>query len=1287
MPEIPGYRELSLIGQGTSARVYRAVQASTNQYVAIKVLTTGPRAWDGERSNPRFARELRLCAQLHNPHIVRLMDQGVCGNGDPFAVFEYIPGHSLARHLARQGPISPPQTKELMLQVLDALACAHASGIIHRDLKPENLMITQTGPRLALKVLDFGIGAWSDPALAKDTERLTLAHESLGTPTYCAPEQLKGETPGPQADLYAWGLIFLECLQGTPVMTGLSTAEIIHRQLSDEVIALPPFLAQHWVARLLGGVLIKDPRRREADAAKLYRALANMNLEDLLLPARVVDGPREPRDTQIIPDHGAVQRAERRPLTLLCYKLKIFPLGDAPPPPQETLESLLAEKLAAAQELLGRFGGYPASTLGGGQMAYFGYPYHSDQDTRLAARTSLELRRMGQTWNRELAAWGLRCAIHQVIHSGMAPIIQGKPLISELANTALSVLFSAEKDQILVSLASQRLLRGQARFDAAPNPLRLEGGEEVPLFLLRDEQSSEPVWPEDAELLGRQPPLTALRQWWRDCATSSQAVAVIAEAGVGKSALIQVFAEQIAAMGHPTLIWRCLPEYRHSALHPILTGVAQQLELDRLVDDEARRARLRQALLDAGMEDSNAFEVLCHWLHVSVPNPEQRWHIAPERQRQLLYLALYPLLMAQCREGTLLLVLEDIHWLDVVSLEFLEGLPSQASDGRVMLLLTLRPRAEVEKKLQWVAHRLPLPPLAESESRDLARRLLGERAVDSALLQKLVERSGGIPLFIAELARMEDITRLDGELPLSLMDILCGRIHVVGDAKITLHWAAVAGLDLPVEFLATLMDEDPDWVQARLNRLWEAGLLRLEQESPNLRYGFTHALYRDAAYQQITDPRLRKMHNRVAERLSQSEYPDVALIARHYAKGHRFGEATDYALRAVRDDLGMALAEQALERISELLRWSESLADAERHDVQLQAYELRGQALTHRLGWAHPTVLENVHQIQEFMRQKALLSTHKVKVATLWSLGTFHHVANQRAMVHEVAAQLVDMADHLLDDGLAILGHCLHGVGYWIDGRHGQAVEHLSKVRALYRLERHQSLAREYTLDPYVWATAALGLTRWARGEPVEAHRLAKQAIDHAWEIHHLPSVGIALMYQAFIHQYEQDRDKAAKVATELLSLAETYGLSAVLGYASAVLGWATDDLERITGTLRLLKALGCLLGVTYLQSQAAEVSLRQGDIAMARELLDEGLQMAHDSGENYFLVPLYQQKAYCLLREDATSQGALQCMERAQRLAQSQDLPPAGHFSYLDDYRDNPLLATYWRQTSQAES
>ena len=200
------YEILSTLGQGGFGIVYKARQIATGQIVAIKVLSL-PEGGSGhahEKRVVRFQREMQLCAQLHHPNIVRLIDSGHTEGDIGYTIFEFAPGKDLAQVLANEGRLDPQEARHLMLQVLDALACAHGQGVVHRDMKPANLMIIPTGARRNALVLDFGIGALTENARREDHARLTLTNESLGTPAYAAPEQLRGQPLTRRSDLYAW---------------------------------------------------------------------------------------------------------------------------------------------------------------------------------------------------------------------------------------------------------------------------------------------------------------------------------------------------------------------------------------------------------------------------------------------------------------------------------------------------------------------------------------------------------------------------------------------------------------------------------------------------------------------------------------------------------------------------------------------------------------------------------------------------------------------------------------------------------------------------------------------------------------------------------------------------------------------------------------------------------------------------------------------------------------------------------------------------------------------------
>src|SRR5437773_9069182 len=235
------YEILAQLAEGSFGQVYKGRQRSTGQAVAIKVLRfrEGDAPANVENQIARFRREMRVSAELSHPNIVRLIDSGESDAGLLYAVFEHVPGSTLREILVTEGRLSWGVARHLMIQVLDALACAHAHGVVHRDLKPANIMVTKTGAQQNAMVLDFGLGGLAREVQDWSLPRLTATREILGTPAYAAPEQLRGEPVSTRSDLYAWGLILLECLTGELALQGQSTHEVIVQQLSPEPVPIP----------------------------------------------------------------------------------------------------------------------------------------------------------------------------------------------------------------------------------------------------------------------------------------------------------------------------------------------------------------------------------------------------------------------------------------------------------------------------------------------------------------------------------------------------------------------------------------------------------------------------------------------------------------------------------------------------------------------------------------------------------------------------------------------------------------------------------------------------------------------------------------------------------------------------------------------------------------------------------------------------------------------------------------------------------------------------------------
>jgi class 3 adenylate cyclase len=388
------YELITEIGEGGFGIVYRARQLATGQTVAVKVLNLQTKnAVSVEKLLARFQREMRLCGQLNHPNIVHLIDFGQTSAGQPFAAFEYVPGVTLADVLADEGALDPREAHHLMLQVLDALACAHAKGVVHRDLKPSNIMVIPTGVRRNALVLDLGIGALTDAEGVEGYDKITATNEMLGTPSYAAPEQLRGLPTTPRSDFFSWGLVYLECLTGRQVVSG-PLVEVIGRQLSPEPIPIPASIEAAPVSAILRRVLTKDVRARDVSAESLFRDLEACGPPSGPTSAPAASSPRAVRASctdMTVSLIGARESAATLPsATCLCCVFtapaEVDSLVDL-----DNLGVLLRRSLVSCTEIVRSHGGHLAAGLGDRAIFLFGYPTPGPEDVERAARAALAI--------------------------------------------------------------------------------------------------------------------------------------------------------------------------------------------------------------------------------------------------------------------------------------------------------------------------------------------------------------------------------------------------------------------------------------------------------------------------------------------------------------------------------------------------------------------------------------------------------------------------------------------------------------------------------------------------------------------------------------------------------------------------------------------------------------------------------------------------------------------------------------------------------------------------------
>jgi len=1248
--DIPEYELREPLGAGGYGTVFLARQRKTGAMVAVKVV----KLTEDMRRIARFHRETELCARLRHPHIVQLLDKGRQGPY-VYGVFEYVPGETLKSLIQRNGALTPAEAARIMAEVLDALDCAHKMGIVHRDLKPDNVMLMSTGAITHAKVLDFGVSTVVPQARDAQFSSLTMTDECLGTPSYSAPEQLRGELPSVQSDLYAWGLMFLECLTGAPVMNGTSAAEIFHQQLSSQEVPLPPEIAGHPLASLLRRALKKRTAERSASAEALLLELGRIRLDDLVGTLSTERPPSHEYLAQTVITKRSF--SEKRQVTVLCCSVSIWPPADEHgmlTSDIEDLELLQRQEFSLFADTATRRGGLLAGTLGERMLVLFGYPRTSDADARQAGMTALELADLGR---RRAAAikegQGAHLVVRMGLHTGMVVVSGDETPSGHAVNIAMRLESEAPAGTILASESCYQLLRSFAheeeaeglRLPAPSVPMRTYRltGEHLPL-------AATTTLPGGSRLplrmcVGREREFDQLWQQWQlvEQGTGS-AILLSGEAGIGKSCLVEVLRDRVEGARHRAIGFQCLPEHRNNALAPILPLLRQQFDgtAPGLAAHEARD-RLQDALSAAGCDAPRVLPIFCSWLSLPL-GPYVESQISPALQKALLLQAIARWLLHQARSAPLLVVVEDLHWVDPTTVELLEQVAVALPRTRLLLVLSARAGWDCPPALQ--ATPLPIARLDDEQAAQIARQLLAPNTVDQAVIDNIVSRTDGVPLFVHELTRMlRDTYLVDKggtwcfkssarpvDVPVTLRDSLISRFDRLGPVKELLQLAATIGREFDVELLQSCSGKTPQSVADGLAALLDAGLIARAAAPDSTGFVFRHALIRDAAYECMLAVQRRQQHWIVAQTLTRL-YPlratkEPGSIARHYADAGDHVQAVAHAIQQLRITQHRALNDETIAYAEVVDRWIDRLDGVGQREARLDLNGYVTQALMNKYGWAHAQVKERIALSQSLLA--GTVATDK-EVQHLWAMITYHHVASNREEVRHLSYRLLDLAGERHDTGARVAAHTYLGLAHYSDGNFDAAERVLTQAIEGYSARAHAHHASYFGFDTRVWAAAGRALVRWFTGEHALAQADAANAVGWARALSHIPSLGMALLYQSVGHQHRGDKKAALRSTTELLNLTARYGLPAFAGYAEAIRCWAQGEVDQADGALQALWQMGCAYCQTYYRTLAAEMLAERGRWTEAIQRIDDCLQLAERLQEGLYGAELHLRKAQYL--------------------------------------------------------
>src|SRR5712691_8922123 len=467
------------------------------------------------------------------------------------------------------------------------------------------------------------------------------------------------------------------------------------------------------------------------------------------------------------PEARRTPAAERRQLTVLFCDLVDSTALAGRLDPEDYREVVRAYQDTCA-EIIQRFEGHIAQYLGDGLLVYFGYPQAHEDDAQRAVHTGLGIVEALHTLNHRLGQWpGVRLAVRVGIHTGLVVVgemggggRQEQLALGDTPNIAARLQGLAAPDTVVISTATQRLIQGyftchdlgSQTFKGVATPLRVYQVVRATEIQQRfDVAVARGLTP----LVGREHEVGLLRDRWAQVqAGRGHMVVLSGEAGIGKSRLVQVVKDEIIGAATLRIEYRCSPSHQHSALYPVIAHLERALAFRQDDTPEDRLRKLEEALRPYPLPLAEVVPLLAALL--SLPLPEDRYPpltLTPQRQKQKTLEALLTWLLVLTEQQPVLFVVEDLHWIDPSTLEFLTLLVDQGPTARLLTLLTCRPEFQVPWGLRTHLTPMALQRLPQPQVEVMISRVTGGKALPPAVLQQVVTKTDGVPLFVEELTK------------------------------------------------------------------------------------------------------------------------------------------------------------------------------------------------------------------------------------------------------------------------------------------------------------------------------------------------------------------------------------------------------------------------------------------------------------------------------------------------------------------------------------------------------
>jgi class 3 adenylate cyclase/predicted ATPase/ABC-type lipoprotein export system ATPase subunit len=944
------------------------------------------------------------------------------------------------------------------------------------------------------------------------------------------------------------------------------------------------------------------------------------------------------------PSATRAAKAERRNLTVMFCDMVGSTALSSRLDPEDLRDIMRAFQRCCETAILG-FDGRIGRYMGDGILAYFGFPAAHEDSAERAVQAALE----GVRLVSELSFDGVpRIEMRVGIATGLVVVgdlIGEGPsrefaLVGDAPNLAARLQQLAKPNQILVAPSTRRLLGDLFEFEDL-------GEQEVKGFLepiavsavLRRSKASRFEARRSGRivpLVGREAELAVLNEAYAKAKTGhGQLVAVSGEPGIGKSRLVNTFRHQMPPGSCRVFSFQCSSYHLSSPWYPVIRHVDDVLGSGYEARGSNKLERLEALINDISpTRRASIVPLLGPLLGIPTEGHYPPLELTPQQQKQRTFLAMLEMLRAHCAQQPVILIAEDIHWIDHTSSQMLELIRESLPNWRMLLIATYRPEY---RALGGADAWINLTRLSPTQVASMVEAIDKGRKLPTAVIDEIISKTDGVPLFVEEVTNTvlaSDPSEKGASaswstaVPDTLHDSLMARLDQLASAKTVAQIAAAIGREFAFDLLEATAPSPPQEVRAAVDRLREAGLLSRREFSAIETYSFKHALVQETAYSSMLRSERQPLHLRIAETLS-TKFVDVAegapeVVAYHYTQAREITPAINHWLKAGRQAGKRSAFMEAITHFQTALKLLEELpADKTRIELELQLQQALANASIAAKGFGAAETIVAFNRALELCKQ--IGSTPQI-FAVLSGLVGVHLMGGEIEKARAVAQELLALAQKSNDTTALLMGHRILGMSLFMLGELKAAKTELEKAIALYDPQVHAPMAVVFSQDFKSTAQAYLGLATVLFGDAESGTAYSRDAVDYAQELRHPHTICYVLSFLAGAYLVAGNPRAAFPVAERTVVQSNEYGFPQWAAGGLMLRGWARVEvgeieagLADIRSSIRGLERTGTLIWMQFAHYLLARALVADEQWAKATEVVDRLLAEIKAAGGRWY--------------------------------------------------------------------